>query len=346
MRKEMAMTEVYRAIAGSFWRGEVGLLIGAGMSAESDVGLGSTIARRMLRRAVLGEQQEDVSNPVIDQLAVQYPFEAIAEFLKEKVEYQDIAGWLRVQGGLGAVHPSKAHYLLRDLYGLVPASFPKVIFTTNFDTLIEDAFESEAVCVTRVNLRDLIKARESGKIAVVHLHGALKHPDSIIAGEAALLDAEGPLFDLLRGALSTDIFVLAGYSLADTNLRSIFFDVQRVSKTRQGLQKRTKRTFAVSPAAGEYNDDASEASIARVMWKQRGVEHIPVGAGQFMALLYEATHNFIRFEMRQRVADKLGKTPEALDNLLDTAAKPFGVISPNDLLVYLYYSLTGLEGKS
>jgi SIR2-like domain len=339
----MVVTEVFRTIAGSFWRGEVGLLVGAGMSAESHVALGSTIARRMLRRAVLGEQQEDVPNPVIDALAVQYPFEAIAEFLKEKVAYQDIAGWLNAQGGLADAKPSKAHCLLRDLYGLVPARFPKIIFTTNFDTLIEDAFESEAVCVTSVNLRELVKARESGKIAVVHLHGAVTHPDSIIAGEAALLDAEGPLFDLLRGALSTDIFVLMGYSLADTNLRSVFFDVQRVSKTRQGLQK---RTFAVSPADGEFTDGASAASIARVMWKQRGVEHIPVTAGEFMASLYEATHNFIQFEMRQRVAEALGKTPATLDNLLETAARPFGVIEPQDLLVYLYYSLTSLGRKS
>jgi hypothetical protein len=313
------------------------------MSAESKVALGSTIAQRMLRRAALGEQQEDVPNPVIDALAVQYPFEAIAEFLKEKVRYKDIAGWLREQGGLGAAKPSKAHYLLRDLYGLVPARFPKVIFTTNFDTLIEDAFESQAICVTSGNLLELVNARESGKIAVVHLHGAVTHRDSIIAAESALLDAEGPLFDLLRGALSTDIFVLVGYSLADTNLRSIFFDVQRVSKTRQGLGK---RTLAVSPAAGELSDDASEASIARVMWHQRGVEHIAATAGEFMSSLYDATHNFIQFEMRQRVADALGKTPATLDNLLETAARPFGVIEPQDLLVYLYYSLTGLEGRS
>jgi hypothetical protein len=239
--------------------------------------------------------------------------------------------------------PSKPHYLLRDLYGLVPARFPKVVFTTNFDTLIEDAFESEAICVTSGNLLELVKARESGKIAVVHLHGAVTHPDSIIAGEAALLDAEGPLFDLLRGALSTDIFVLIGYSLADTNLRSIFFDVQRVSKTRQGLKK---RTLAVSPAAGELSDGASEASIARVMWHQRGVEHIAATAGEFMTSLYDATHNFIQFEMKQRVADALGKSPATLDNLLETAARPFGVIEPQDLLVYLYYSLTGLEGKN
>lgn len=174
------------------------------------------------------------------------------------------------------------------------------------------------------------------------MHGSVHHPQSIAVGEEAQATLEGPIFDLLRGALATEVFVLVGYSLTDTNLRTLFFDVQRIAKTRSGLNK---RTFSISPADGDPGATESPAGIARSIWQQRDVEHIAVTASQFFTSLLETVDNFQLVQMKQEVATALGKSVETLEQLLASAASPFKVINTEDLLIYLYYSLSPLEKK-
>jgi len=296
----------------------------------------------MLRRAVLGDEK-DASKPHVDGLADKYPFEAIAEYLRTKLPYHDLAEWLREEGGFAAARPRAAHQSLRELYELVPHRFPKTVFTTNFDTLIEDVFgDAYAHCITSENVAELQQARKEGKIAVVHLHGCTKYPKSIISGERQLATLEGPVFDLLRGALAIDIFVLVGYSLRDTNLRDVFFDVQRVADTRLGLKK---RTFAVSPEEGHSRDETDEAGIAKTIWKLRDVDHIAASAVGFFQSVFSAAENVLTIEMRDEVAKALGKDAATLDKMLESAAQPIDVIKPIDLLVYLHYSLSLWEKK-
>lgn len=334
----------YKNISDSLARGEIGLLIGAGMSIESEVPDGITMAKFMLRRAVLGayeEKNEDYPN--IDRLAEKYPFESIAEYLKEELGYHDVYDWLSNVAGLSKKKPNAGHRWLHEIQQSISHRFPKTIFTTNFDTLIEDEFgEENALCITSENLEALREAHEKGKIAVVHLHGCIKHPKSIVTGEKSLLTLEGPLFDLLRGALATEVFLLIGYSLADTNLKRVFFDVQRVAETRQGLNK---RTYAVFPAEGEPGDRIAEAGIVRQIWKQRGVTHIAASATEFFDNLFEAINSYITFTMKEEVAAALKTDKVTLEEMLKTSSEPFVTIKPFDLLVYLYYTLTPLENK-
>ena len=65
----VSYTEQLKLIAGSFTRRELGLFIGAGMSMDSGVPCGRQLAIRMLRRAALGENEEDTtSHPDIDRV--------------------------------------------------------------------------------------------------------------------------------------------------------------------------------------------------------------------------------------------------------------------------------------
>lgn len=332
--------EHYRTIAESLVGGDLGLLIGAGMSKEGKIPDGQELARRMLRRA-LGRDEGDESNEQIDQFAKVYPFEAIAEFLSQKKKGKFV-NWLKTKGGLSHGEPATSHKKLHDLYELVP-NFPGSIFTTNFDTLIEDAFPEERVCcITSENLGDLSDARDNDKISVIHLHGCIKYPRSIVFGERELSTLEGPIQDLFRAALATETFVLIGYSLADTNLRSVFFDVQRVADTRYGLQR---RTFSVSPCDGDVANDESEAGVERQIWNQRDVDHIPATATEFCTTLFEAVENYINVVIREKVARALDETTDALEGLLETAAAPFATITKNDMLLYLFYSLNPFERK-
>lgn len=335
-------TAELREIAASLTAGDLGILLGAGMS-HGQVDLAAIMAKRMLRRALLGNGQEDNdSHDVIDREAERYPFEAIAALLREKHPYNSLEKWLAKEGKLAAAKPGDAHRQLHELHNLVPHCFPRLLFTTNFDTLIEDEFADDARSITSKNLVDLIDARKERQIAIAHLHGSYKVPDSIVAGEGELAATEGCMFDLLRGALSTDIFVLVGYSLTDINIRRVFFDLQRIADTRHGLKK---RTFAVSPAEGNPGDSTTAAGIARVLWRQRGVDHIAMSAAEFLRSLCLATTDFITVQVRQEVAVALGRDVATLDSLLESAIEPFGVLRPTDLLIYLYYTLSPHERR-
>lgn len=339
-------TEEYRTIAATFIRRELGLLIGSGMSTADAPGVGiptgSEMAKLMLRRAVMGD--EDASNELLDKLAEKYPFEAIADFLVKKHPYHDFAAWLTENGGLADATPLPSHAKLAQLYELSPNSFPRRIFTTNFDTLLEDSLGEEiAIGITSENPGDLVLAKKKDLVAVVHLHGSIKYPKSLVYGERELTTTEGPLFDLFRASLATEIFVLVGYSLTDTNLRRVFFDVQRVVRVRSGLGK---RTFAVSPADGNPATPNTAAGVARAIWGLRDTEHLPISAAQFFEKVFEAIDTFVLVDLRRRVAKALGKDEHTLLKMLETAAKPFGVIKPDDLLVYLSYIVPRLgEGK-
>jgi hypothetical protein len=247
---------MYGTIAENFTGGELGLLIGAGMSAdESGALVAKDMSPKMLRRAVLGPGHEKKDLPELDRLAAHYPFEAIADYMVSKLPHgeDDLPDWLLEHGGLaGSVKDSIAHQKLHELYLLQPHRFPKHIFTTNFDTFIEDSFdEADVCCITSENIADLVKARKDNNICVVHLHGCVRYPKSLVVGEIALATEEGPVFDLFRAALALDSFVLVGYSMADTNLRNAFFQAQRVADTRRKLKK---RTFAVSPVRGSPDE--------------------------------------------------------------------------------------------
>lgn len=336
--------EKYRAIAGSLARGEVGLLIGAGMAKDSNLPDTKTIQIRMMRRVLLGEDQEETkTNPEINEYATKYPFEAIAHLLKPKLPYENLEKWMKEKGGLTGQPPGEAYQNLYALYHLLSHRFPKLIFTTNFDTLIEDAFPAgKAHTITSVNLKDLPEVKKQRQIAVVHLHGCVTYQDSIIVGEGLQATLEGPIFDLFRASMASDIFVVVGYSLGDTELRRIFFDIQRIADTRNGLNK---RTFSVSPANGHPGENQSEAGIARMVWDKRKVEHIAATAGEFFRAIFQVTDDFLLVKMKAEVAKAVGKDPETLSKMLESAVKPFRLLTANDMLVYLYYTLPDVENK-
>lgn len=347
-------TEEYNTIAGSLARGEIGLLIGAGMSKDSGIPGGERMAQRMLHRAVLGKEKgPDLEDPNKDEpsetdaLAIKYPFEAIAEYLDKQLPHNNYASWLKSQGGMGKGRPTEAHKWLRELHTLLPHRFPRLVFTTNFDTLIEDEFNRDtnkgsevARCITTETMGDLPETREKNQIAVIHLHGCVDYPRSVVVGETPQATLRGPIFDLLRAALATDVFAFVGYSLLDTDLRSVFFEIQSIAATRQGLRK---RTFAISPESGLPEDKSSPAGIARAIWDLRNVAHIAVTAEEFFHSLFEATEDFVMVKIKHEVARALGMEVATLNERLRTATEHFRVIKPDDLLTYLYYTLTPVK---
>jgi hypothetical protein len=340
---------VLMTIAKRLQRGEVGFLFGAGMSYGTGICLGPELSKRMLRCKTLGVEKVDQEIPHIDKIATSFPFEAIAELCSKskKNPTMDLLGLLQEIGGMKHAKLVKVHEHLLELYFLLGPNFPRELFTTNFDPLIENALnndslkEPRAITVTTENLDDLHRAKEENKIAVVHLHGCISHPKSIICGEMRLATLEGTLLDLFKGHLSKDVFVFVGYSLSDTNLRYIFFDIQRESESRNRIKK---DTFVVSPADGSLDDDCSEVSIIKSIWGLRGnVTHLPLSAEDFFYSLNLAIRNSVLFQARELVAQRLGTEPKVVDHMLESATADFQDLRPEDLLIYLFYVLTPLK---
>jgi NAD-dependent SIR2 family protein deacetylase len=334
-RPDNLYQEAYASIAEHLRKGDVRFLIGAGMSRDGGIDLGGGLAKRMLRRAALGPREVDNAHPTLDKVATSYPFEAIAEYLGKKLGNEAFVKWLceKKQGGFDNAKPKDPHKYLYELWASLGPKFLPMVFTTNFDALIEDEFGSDAMCVTSENMSALAEAKQGNKLAVVHLHGCVKFPKSIVFGEEKQTTLEGPVFDQFRASLATEVFVLIGYSLSDTNLRHVFFNVQRVAKTREGL---TKRTFAAAPAGGSLEDPASEVTIAKEIWLQRGVDYLAVSAAEFFERVSADSGELAFMRMRDVVADALKKSPDTLNKMLESAAKPFEVIEPRDLLEYAY----------
>jgi hypothetical protein len=317
---------------------EVGFLFGAGMSDKSGIHMGAELAKRMLRSAVYGATRVEEEAKEIDDIAIKYPFEAISEYCRTKTRFKNLSEWLLEHGGFKKAKPTTAHEGLFELYEYLETRFPSILFTTNFDHLIENSLgEKNAISVTIDNLQDLHKAKEEGKVAVVHLHGCIERPNTLITGEITQATLEGSLFDLFRAELAKDVFVFVGYSLADTNLRHIFFDVQRISRTRQGLEK---DTYVVSPASGNPQNVDSESFIAKRIWEDRGATHLALSASDFFKSLTLATKNFVNFKAKQEVADRLvDGSLETLESMLESIAEKYRDLKADDFLLYLYYTL-------
>lgn len=312
-------------------------MVGAGMSVRSGIPGGAELASRMLRAAVFGSASAPGAAPHLERLASQYPFEAIMQLLAFRLPDHDVCGWLDSNAGFASAVPNEAHERLRDIRIVVEDWFPRYVYTTNFDRLLEQQFGDDCVEVTTENLTTGLKeAAAKRKVAVVHLHGSVGFPSSIMTAEGELVTAHGVLFDLLRGELAKDVFVIIGYSLTDGNLRRMFFDIQQVAQTRHGL---SKLTYVVAPADGDLNDPSSPVSIATEVWRQRGCVLIPEMAEVFMETLLRAVHDFELVQREEKVAYRLGVPPDTLWPRLGKAAAPFELLSERDLLTYLDYAL-------
>lgn len=139
---------------------------------------------------------------------------------------------LRVPG----VQPTPVHRLLAQL------PFPWVL-TTNFDSLMERAFEGAgknprvAIYVRRADRKELQPATEAEPL-VYKLHGSVDQVDTLIASEddvidfaACLLQDNPELPSLIARLFETTSLLFIGYGLRDWNVRMML----RALRKRKGL---------------------------------------------------------------------------------------------------------------
>jgi len=293
-------------IAQQLEKERVGFLFGAGMSIDSGGLRAEDISYELVRRAFMArvhgelapEQEEEVRG-----ITKKYPLEAIADGAWPQLSFQkeELEEFLEE-----TVFPdgSEIHEGHRQLAKIAQGFNIGILFTTNWDILIEKAFSRNVSTVTESSFRKLDRALASGDVAVVHLHGTFG--DDPLVCEKDLMDPSRPLFQIFLSELLSKAFVFVGYSLSDPNIRALYHYARDVLARRGELEK---NTYVVYPA-----DNDTEKRVATAVWQQRGAKYIPLTAEEFFSELHRQAREVVLVKLARTIQQRLDIKEEKILN--------------------------------
>jgi SIR2-like domain len=123
---------------------------------------------------------------------------------------------------------------------LVEMKLP-LIYTTNYDRIIERAFELKGVaCHTIASIDDMV-ALASEVTQVVKFHGSFDDDASLVLTESSYferLEFESAIDIKLRANILGKTLLFVGYSLSDINIRYMLY---KLHKLRQQVRREGKR---------------------------------------------------------------------------------------------------------
>lgn len=146
------------------------------------------------------------------------------------------------------VRPTPSHA------ALVRLDLP-LLFTTNYDELIESAYLKAGVDMRVSRSEEEFKAHRTQRPRrhLVKLHGSIDQPDSIVLTRSDYAQARSgrkEMLDRLRSELADGSFLFVGFSLSDPNFNAIHDDLRLVygmhmpvSYTVQARRNRTKDRY-------------------------------------------------------------------------------------------------------
>ena len=142
---------------------------------------------------------------------------------------------------------SKSHNLFVDM------RFP-VIYTTNYDRIIERAFELRNVpCHTVASIDDIATA-PADATQVVKFHGAFSNDASLVLTESSYFDRlefESAIDIKLRADMLGKCLLFIGYSLSDINIRYMLYKLHKLRDQVKRDANRTPSAYLTSFGAGE-----------------------------------------------------------------------------------------------
>jgi hypothetical protein len=125
----------------------------------------------------------------------------------------------------------------------------RIIYTTNYDRWLERAFEHHGCeYVKIVGVADLVRIRRE-VTQIVKFHGDVDSEESIVLDESSYfrrLDFESPLDIKLRADALGRSVLFIGYSLADINIRYLFYRLSRLWKASEPTLPQP-RSYLFSP---------------------------------------------------------------------------------------------------
>lgn len=283
----------------------VQFLCGAGMSKASGLPLSSQLGVRMAKRLLLGnEDAPDV--PAISASAGKFSVETIAEAYVHELGSSELNRLIErvVQRGTG-----KAHAGHKALEFLASQSFIDRLYTTNFDTLLEEGLGERGTAITDSDqdlrlLHEIQEGRKGAAVPVLHLHGVVGRECLFLESNTHELDR--PLAKLMTADMVTHSFVWVGYSLTDLDLRRLFLALREML----ARHDRENRPFVVYPLTTDATAQESEWQLADQIWKARGCHYLPGAAEVLLPALVSKIRRLRSDASVRKLVIKAGGDPE------------------------------------
>jgi hypothetical protein len=148
-----------------------------------------------------------------------------------------------------AIKSSRAHN------ALVEMGLP-LIYTTNYDRIIERAFEIKKVrCHTIANIDDIAKVPSDTRTTqIVKFHGSFDDDASLVLTESSYFDRlefESAIDIRLRADILGKCLLFIGYSLSDINIRYMLYKLHKLRQKAKLETNRLPSAYLVTFGAGE-----------------------------------------------------------------------------------------------
>jgi SIR2-like domain len=187
---------------------------------------------------------------------------------------------------------------------IVELDFP-LIYTTNFDSWLELAYDhwnKEYVKVARVSD---VKGIVPGATQIVKLHGDFQDDDSLVLTEASYfdrLDLESPLDIKLRADALGRTILFVGYSLSDINIRLFLYKLCKLWRASEDPMGRPRSFIVIH----------SPNPVQEAIMRERGVTPISVDAATRGEALAAFLGELLEAAFHRTLEDPTVKEPEGL----------------------------------
>jgi hypothetical protein len=307
----------------------LGFLIGAGFSKDArDFPLGSELATRLMREAT-GSPDEDTVRKLVETYGLGATAGYYCEQATEASSLTDLLEKVLDSGG-AKKQKSEAE---RHLASIVSVCKLPRIFTTNFDSLIEECVPAPRFVVVEPSARGLIsfekQRSEVDCTGVFHLNGTARDP-KITEGD---LKGYRPIFyEELKHELLTKVFVMVGYSFRDETISKVFDEVGSLLRDTQDPKREGRKTYLVMPVSNEL-----EYMVAKSVWKSRGdIRLIPMGAAEFLRELESALGKLSYEERVKQISELIVESEQESDRRVDALANRLEAFTQADLAEVLF----------
>jgi len=164
--------EAPEALVDAVRRGECILYAGGGLAAQAGLPTWVPFLSRLTEHALQGNRVPDEYGASLIRALEAGSYQAVADDLAERIPRDDLGAEIRET--LKGAKPSAAHEILARL------PFAAAL-TTNFDTLLRDAFTSRSPRVlVPGDAPDLLEALRGRHFFVLHLYGSVDRPGSVV----------------------------------------------------------------------------------------------------------------------------------------------------------------------
>jgi hypothetical protein len=211
-------------------------------------------------------------------------------------DYLSLAEYYELErGGIGELrswmdttwHPATLDIRTSKVHELIVAlSFP-IIYTTNYDRWLEEAFKANSKAFSKVSsVGDLAKPR-GGETEIVKFHGDFNNDDSIVLTESSYfsrMSFETPLDIKLRSDSLGRPLLFIGYSLGDMNMRYLLYKLHHLWEASSQKSHRPK-SYILMTRTNPIQEKILEArGIEPIIWKN---DNAGAGLEEFLSHLYK-----------------------------------------------------------